>query len=83
MKLTYFLAGLALGLAIASLGFAIAAIATPAAVAMSIDLTHHDAAGRTQHATARLNSATWAGASPVVLFADYTSDSLRCSGFEP
>ena len=72
MKITSFLAGVIAGLALSA--------AAGVVTLTSIDLKHHDAAGRTQHAVAHLNSIIQYR---TTVYADYTSPTLSCNGFEP
>jgi hypothetical protein len=47
-------------------------------VHFNVDLTAHDAAGRTLHATAIGNSYSYIG---LTMYTDFTSDQILCSGF--
>lgn len=69
-----FLMGVVAGAAIAAA--AAAALSTP-----SIDLTVHDARGRTKHGTATLNSIYYNRAG-TTMFLDVATDSLGCYAFE-
>jgi len=72
MKPASFLAGLLCGIA-----------ASAAAVtSVTVVLVHHDALGRTQTATAQLESLSQDYPAGIVRLT-YRSDSLGCSGFEP